>query len=170
MHLSKGVTAFTIALAAHASVTAAAEPAGDACKLLSASQVTGVLGVPVTDGAYRMPGHTQYCIWREQGKPEALAQNVQVNFLSVREYDLLKTGTFAKGAETGIGDEAYWTNAPGIGFILSIKKGGTYLRVQSRPIPEGMARRSDTPADKAKWEDKERTVEKAIAALVLKQL
>jgi hypothetical protein len=137
---------------------------------LSASQVTGVLGVQVNEGAYSMPGHTQFCIWREQGKAEMLAQNVQVRFLSEREFELPKTGPFAKGAETGLGDEAYWANSPGIGFTLSIKKGGTFLRVQSRPIPQGMARRSDTPADKAKWEEKEKTVERAIAAVVLKNL
>jgi hypothetical protein len=42
--------------------------------------------------------------------------------------------------------------------------------VQSRPIPQGVARKSDTPADKAKWAEKEKTVERAIAAEVLKKL
>jgi hypothetical protein len=43
-------------------------------------------------------------------------------------------------------------------------------RVPTGPIPEGVARHSDTPADKATWEQKEKTVEKAIAAQALKNL
>jgi len=69
-------------------------------------------------------------------------------------------------------DKRVWQrpNTPGIGFTLSVKQGSTYFRVQSRPIPEGMARKSDTPADKAKWDEKEKTVERAIALEVLKNL
>lgn len=146
------------------------EATGDACKLLTAAQVSALLGVPVDEGAYSFPGHTQFCVWRERAKSHALAQNVQVNILTARQYDLAKTGPFAKGAEGGLGNEAYWALTPGIGFTLSIKKGSTYIRLQSRPIPEAVARRPDTPAEKAKWEEKERTVEKAIAAEVLKKL
>jgi hypothetical protein len=146
------------------------EATGDACKLVTAAQVSAVLGVPVDEGAYGLPGHTQFCVWRERGKSQMLAQNVQVNILTARQYDLAKTGPFAKGPESGVGDEAYWALTPGIGFTLSIRKGSKYIRVQSRPIPDGVARRSDTPADKAKWEEKEKTVEKAMGAQALKNL
>ena len=145
-------------------------PTGDACKLLTAAQVSAVLGVPVDEGDYSIPGHTHLCVWRERGKSQGIAQNVQVHYLTAQQYDLPKTGPFAKGSEAGLGDEAYWALTPGIGYTLSIKKGSTYIRIQSRPIPEGMARRSDTPADKAKWEEKEKTVEKALAPEVLKKL
>lgn len=143
---------------------------GDACKLLTAAQVSAVLGVPVDEGAYSIPGHTQFCVWREHGKDELTAQNVQVNFLTARQYDLPKTGPYAKGAEGGLGDEAYWAFTPGIGSTLSIKKGNTYIRVQSRPIPKGATRGSDTPAQKAIWQEKEKTVERAIAPEILKQI
>lgn len=146
------------------------EANGDACKLLRAAQVSSVLAVPVDEGTYSLPGHTQFCIWKEHGKPDMTAQNVQVNFLTSRQYELPKTGAFAKGSENKLGDEAYWAYTPGIGFTLSVKKGGTYFRVQSRPIPQGMARKSDTPADKAKWVEREKSVERAIAAEVLKRL
>jgi hypothetical protein len=33
-----------------------------------------------------------------------------------------------------------------------------------------VARKSDTPADKAKWEEKEKTVERAVAVEVVKKL
>jgi hypothetical protein len=143
------------------------EASGDACKLLTAAQVSSVLGVQVDEGAYSMPGHPQFCVWREHGKPQMTAQNVQVHFLTSQQYQAPKTGPFAKGPESGLGDEAYWAYTPGIGFTLSVKRGSTYFRVQSRPIPEGVARKSDTPADKSKWDEKEKTVERAVAVEVL---
>jgi hypothetical protein len=154
--------------------TAAAGPieeaSGDACKLLTAAQVSTVLGVQIDKGAYTIPGHPQFCVWREHGTSQMVAQNVQVHFLTAHQYEAPKTGPFAKGSESGLGDEAYWADTPGFGFSLSVKKGSSYFRVQSRPIPEGVARKSDTPADKAKWAEKEKTVERAIAADVLNKL
>jgi hypothetical protein len=162
---------FGVAAALCSTATAAIEEAsGDACKLLSAAQVSIILGVQVDEGVYSLPGHAQFCVWTEHGKSQAIAQNAQINFLTSRQFELPKTGPYAKGSESGLGDEAYWAYTPGIGFTLSVKKGSTYFRVQSRPIPEGMARKSDTPADKAKWDEKTKTVERAIATEVLKKL
>jgi hypothetical protein len=146
------------------------EASGDACKLLSAAQVSMVLGVQVDEGAYSLPGHSQFCIWKEHDKSDMTAQNVQVSFLTSHQYEAVKTGPFAKGSENGLGDEAYWAYTPGIGFTLSVKKANSYFRVQSRPIPRGMARKSDTPADKAKWDEREQAVERAIGEQVLKTL
>jgi hypothetical protein len=164
---SLGLAATSLCAGALAAIP---EATGDACKLLTAAQVSSVLGVPVDEGAYSMPGHSQFCVWRERGKPDMMAQNVQVNFLTPHQFDAPKTGPFAKGSESGLGDDAYWAYTPGIGFTLSVKKGSTYVRVQSRPIPQGVARKADTPGDKAKWDDKEKTVERAIASEVIKKL
>jgi hypothetical protein len=169
--LITGSMAFGVAVGLCATAMAAIQEAsGDACKLLTAAQVSTVLGVQVDEGAYSIPGNPQFCVWREHGKPEMAAQNVQVHFLTARQYEAPKTGPFAEGSEGGLGDEAYWAYTPGIGFTLSVKNGSTYFRVQSRPIPEGVARKSDTPADKAKWDEKEKIVERAIATEVLKKL
>lgn len=169
--LIAGAIAIGTAMHLGAAVGAQIEEAtGDACKLVTAAQVSAALGVPVDEGAYNLPGHTQFCVWRESGKSQIIAQNVQVNILTARQYDLPKTGPYSKGSEGGLGDEAYWALTPGIGFTLSVKKGSKYIRVQSRPIPQGAARRPDTPADKAKWEEKEKAVEKALAAQALKNL
>jgi hypothetical protein len=125
------------------------QSSGDACKLLTAAQVSTVLGVQADEGAYTFPGLTQYCIWREHGKPQMSAQNVKVHLITERPY---------------------WAYEKEIGYSLLVKKGSTYFRVESRPIPEGVTRKSDTPADKAKWEEKAKTVEKSIAKEVLKRL
>lgn len=143
---------------------------GDACKLLTATPVSAALGVPVDEGAYSLPGHTEFCVWREHGASQAEAQNVQVNLLTASQYQAAKAGPYAKGLESGVGEEAYWAYTPGIGFTLSVKASSSYFRVQSRPIPHGMARKSDTPADKAKWDEKTKTVERTIALEALKKL
>ena len=98
------------------------------------------------------------------------AQNVNVQLITERQYQLPKTGPVAKGSESGLGDEAYWAYEKEIGYSLSLKKGSKYFRVESRRIPEGVTRKSDTPADKAKWEEKAKTVEKTTAKEVLKTL
>jgi hypothetical protein len=179
MGLPKRMPAFYMAagasVAASVISTAAAagpivEASGDACKLLNAAQVSAVLGVPVDEGAYELPGHTQFCIWPEHGKPNEVAQNVQVNFITPHQYTAAKTGPFSKGAESSLGDDAYWGYTPGIGYTLSVQKGSTYFRVHSRPIPKGVTRKADTPEDKAKWDEKEKTVDRAIAQEVLKRL
>lgn len=142
---------------------------GDACKLLTAAQVTAALGVPVDQGAYVDATHPEFCIWRESGKAPMMAQNVEVHFMTPRQFEAPKSGPFAKGAETGLGDGAYWSYTPGIGFSLSIKKGSTYIRVQCRPIANGMARRSDT-AGKAQLDEKTKSIEKTIGTEVLKRV
>jgi hypothetical protein len=170
------LTAVSIAIAlgvylcSPAGAVAPEHASGDACKLLTAAQVTALLGVQVDEGAYSFPTHPEFCVWREHGKEQMAAQNVQVHFMTARQFEAPKTGPFAKGAESGLGDEAYWSYTPGIGYTLSIKKGGTYIRVQSRPIPNGVARSADTPAMKAQWDEKTKTVERAIGAEVLKKL
>jgi len=146
------------------------EAGGDACKLLTAAQVSSVLGVQFDEGAYTLPGNSQFCTWKEHNKSEMTAQSVQVNFLTTRQYEAPKTGPLAKGSENGLGDEAYWARTPGIGFTLSVKKGSTYFRVQSRLISQRVAHKSDTPADEAKWDEKQKTIERALGSEVLKKL
>ena len=174
--LTAMLTSLSIAIGLSVYLCAAAGAAvlehasGDACKLLTAAQVTAVLGVQVDEGAYIDATHPEFCIWREHGKPQMMAQNVEVHFMTARQFDAPKTGPFAKGSESGLGDDAYWSYTAGIGFSLSIKKGSTYIRVQSRPIAKGVARSADTPAVKAQLDEKTKSVEKTIGAEVLKKV
>ena len=154
-----------IALAAHAA------PGGDACSLLTVAQVSAALGVQVDPGVVRMPGHAEFCIWREHGQSEALARNVQLTLLTQQQYDTGKTPLpkIPKTPESGIGDEAYFANTPGIGYILSVKKGATYFRVQARPI-KGFSHNKGSDAEEQALGEKYKSVERAIAADVLKKL
>ena len=153
-----------------AALAAIPEASGDACKLLTAAQVSSVLGVQFDEGAYTLPGNSQFCTWTQHNKSEMTAQCVQVNCLTTRQYEAPKTGPLAKGSENGLGEDAYWAYSPGTGFTLSVKKGSTYFRVQSRLNSQGVARKSDTSADEAKWNEKQKTIERAIGSEVLKKL
>jgi hypothetical protein len=152
-------------------VTARAAPAGDACKLLTTPEVAAALGVEVDPGAVRVPGHPEFCIWREHGQSNALARNVQLSLLTQQQFETGKTPlpNLPKTAESGIGDEAYFANTPGIGYILSVKKGATYFRVEARPI-QGFSRKKGSDAEEHALDEKFKTVERAIANDILKKL
>jgi hypothetical protein len=167
LSMAVGLSVYLCAPAAGAALDHAA---GDACKLLSAAQVSTALGVPVGEGAYVDETHPEFCIWRERGKQPMMAQNVEVHFMTARQFDAPKTGPFAKGSESGLGDDAYWSYTTGVGFSLSLKKGSTYIRVQCRPTAKGMARGADTPAVRAQRDEKTKTVERAIGAEILKKI
>jgi hypothetical protein len=165
-YLTTPATAVILLVAA-----AHAAPGGDACKLLTTAQVSAALGVEVDPGTVRMPGHAEFCIWREHGQSEALARNVQLTLLTQQQYETGKTPLpkIPKTPESGIGDEAYFAKTPGIGYILTVKKGGNYFRVQARPI-QGFSHNKGTEAQEQALDEKYKSVERAIANDVLKKL
>jgi hypothetical protein len=152
-------------------VVVGAAPAGDACKLLTQAQVSSALGVEVEPGAVRLPGHPEFCIWREHGQSAALARNVQVSLLTERQYEVGKTPlpNIPKTPEGGIGDDAYFAKTPGIGYILTVKKGATYFRVEARPIP-GFSHQKGSDAAEQALDEKYKAVERAIASDILEKL
>lgn len=151
--------------------TPAHAAAGDACALLTTAQVAAALGVQVDPGALRIPNHREFCIWREHGKEEAAARNVQVSLLTAQQYNIGKTPVsgIPKTPESGLGDEAYFTKTPGVGPILSVKKGAAYFRVQVRPIP-GFSHSKGTEAEEKALDDKYKAVERTIAHDILQKL
>jgi len=151
-------------------IAAIPQASGNACALLSAQQVSTALGVPVDEGQDELQGQPQLCSWREHGKSGMTGQYLKLTLLTAQQYERPKAGPFAKGPENGIGDEAYWSYIQGIGYTLSVKKGSVYMRLQSRPIPDGMERHSDTPEERAKWDDKAKAVERAMALSALTKL
>ena len=148
-----------------------AAPGGDACKLLAKEEVSAALGVEVDAGTARLTGHPEFCIWREHGQSSALARNVQVSLLTQQQFETGKTPlpNIPKSAEPGIGDEAYFTNTPGVGYILSVRKGSTCFRVQARPIA-GFSRKKGSDAEEHALDEKFKTVERVIASDILKKL
>ena len=154
-----------IALAVHAA------SGGDACKLLTAAEVSAALGVEVDPGTLRIPGHPEYCIWREHGQSNALARNVQVSLLTPQQFDMGKMPlpNVPKTPESGTGDEAYFARTPGIGYVLTVRKGATCFRVEARPIP-GFSHQKGSGAGEHAMDEKYQSVERAIANDIIKKL
>jgi hypothetical protein len=151
--------------------SARAAAAADACQLLTAAQVSSALGVEVDPGTPSIPNHPEHCIWREHGKEQTIAKNLQLSLLTDRQYEVGKTGlpSIPKTPESGLGDEAYFAKTPGIGLILTVKKGSTYFRVQARPI-QGFSHNKGTPAQEQALDEKYKSVERTIAHEVLKKI
>ena len=143
----------------------------DACNLLTAAEVSAALGVEVDAGAVRIPGHPEYCIWREHGQSNALARNVQVSLLTRQQFDIGKTPlpNVPKAPESGIGDEAYFARTPGIGYTLTVRKGAACFRVEARPIP-GFSYKKGSDAGEHALDEKYKAVERAIANGIIKKL
>ena len=170
MKLRHRIIAFSLAILSIA-VAVSAGTLGDACKLLTAPQVSAALGAEVDPGTVRLPGHPEYCIWREHGQSNALARNVQVSMLTQQQFEIGKTPlpNIPKSPESGIGGDAYFLKTPGVGYILSVKKGATYFRVQARPIA-GFSHNKRSDAEEKAQDEKFKAVERAIASDIIKKL
>jgi hypothetical protein len=117
----------------------AAAPAGDACSLFTASQVSRVLGVAVTAGQHLIPSSLLLCGWAAPGGSQVDGKKLTVNLMSERAFEVGKTpgqGS-AKTAMSGVGDDAYYVTAGGLGTGLCIKTGSTYVRIRVGGFPPG---------------------------------
>jgi len=128
------------ALAAGASGAAAV--AGDACALLSAAQVSTVLGVAVEEGEHIVPNSLTSCGWMGPGGASIGSKKIVLSLLSARSFETGKTPV--KGVtETlapGIGDEAYYISMPPFGTALSVRKGSAYFQLRIAGFPSGQVR------------------------------
>ncbi len=139
----------------------------EACGVLTQSEVTAALGVAVDAGERLMPNDMRFCTWREHGKDRMQARNVQVSFISERQYDVGKTPvpSITKTPESGLGDEAYFSKGKGMVFNLSVKKGDSYFRVMVRSNPDVLVKGSSAASD-----EKDKEIDRAIAREILKKL
>ncbi len=112
---------FLLAAVPIMSRSAAAAAPGDACALLSADQVSGVVGVSVGAGAYVTPTFKKTCTWTGSGMIVTL-------FLEdLSFYQAGKRAPYASSA-SGVGDEAFYTTV-GSTVSLTVKKGGSAFKV-----------------------------------------
>lgn len=111
----------------------AVAPAGDACSLLTAAQVSSAIGATVSDGK---PLTSRVCVWRDaSGKT---SKKVTLTMLTPNQYQMGKTpltGT-QKPAVSGVGDEAYYKyfDEPRYEKImlvdLDVKRGSTMFGIE----------------------------------------
>jgi hypothetical protein len=93
---------------------------------------------------------------------------VKVSVLTEQQYQLPKSitsGPSVNTPETGIGDEAYFSKSKGMVYILSVKKGANYIRVQARSNADALAKANDAAND-----EKDKDIDRAIAREILKKL
>ena len=146
--------------------TAQAAPS-DACALLTTDELAVIVGAPMDAGVPILPTHKEYCSFHESGKAAGSGRNAALSILTEQQFTLGKTpvGKIEKTPESGVGDEAYWSKAKGMVYILTFRKGSTYLRVQSRTNPKPFAT-ANTPA----LDEQDKAADRKLAAAILKKL
>ena len=119
---------------------AAAEPS--ACSLLAQAKVAQVLGVSVGAGAPIMPGQPSQCSWAPPGdRTKRALLDILTPLGSRTPVDRFNTGKtpvngITKTAVTGIGDDAYYTSTPGLGTVLSVRKGTSAFTIRISGFPD----------------------------------
>ena len=138
----------------------------DACALLDQAEVSAALGVAVGPGERMTPTETRFCTWHEQGNDRR--RNVRVSVITEQTYRVGQTpisSLVVNTPESGIGDEAYFSKSKGMVYVLSVKKGGNFFRVQARSNAEALAKANDAGND-----DKDKEIDRAIARAIVKKL
>jgi hypothetical protein len=134
----------------------ASTPPGDACSLFTASQVSRVLGVAVTDGQHPISSSLLLCAWAPPAGPRIDGKKLTVNLMTEHAFAVGKTAVqrVAKTAVSGVGDDAYYVTTGGLGTGLCIKTGSTYVRIRVGGFPM----------------EKQKELEKALALQMLTKL
>lgn len=129
---------------------------GDACSLFTTSQVSAVLGVGVSDGQHPIASSLLLCGWAPPGGPQIDGKKLSVSLMTERAFEVGKTPMqgIAKTPVGGVGDDAYYVTASGLGTGLCIKKGNTYVQIRVGGFPT----------------EKEKELEKALAVQMLTKL
>jgi hypothetical protein len=110
---------------------------GDACALLTQAEVSAALGIQVTAGQRLIPSDPRICGWSPPGGPSIDGKKLLVTLMTERQFNLGKTPMtgIAKTPVSGIGDDAYYVTAGGLGTALSVKKGSFYVQIKVGGFP-----------------------------------
>jgi hypothetical protein len=113
----------------------------DACAVLSAAQVSTVLGVRVAPGQHIVPDAHSSCGWALPGDPSLGAKRLVLILMSARAFETGKTPVkgASKVAAQAVGEEAYYITTPPFGTALSVKQGHSYFQVRIGGFPDAKA-------------------------------
>jgi hypothetical protein len=134
----------------------AGPPAGDACALFTPSEVSAVLGVTVSEGQHPIESTELLGGWAPPGGLQIGGKMLSVNLMTERAFEVGKKPMegIAKTPLSGLGDDAYFTNAGGLGTALSVKMANHFIQIRVAGFPP----------------DKAKELEKALAAQLLARL
>ena len=109
-----------------------AAPPTDACSLLTAAQVSAILGASVGAGEKILPNSAAFCGWEVPGQKNSDRKRVVLNIYiqmgsrtPVQRFNTAKTPIqgITKEPVTGVGDDAIFATTPGFGTGLIFRKG-----------------------------------------------
>ena len=134
-------------LAAANSRTEYAAPVTDACSLLTAAQVSAVLGISLGPGEEILRSSTALCGWEVPGQEGLDRKRVVLSIYTqrgsltpVQRFNTAKTPIqgITKEPVTGVGDDAIFATTPGLGTGLIFRKGDAAfdLRIYGFPIDQ----------------------------------
>lgn len=112
---------------------------GDACALLTPSQVTTVLGVSVGAGQRLVASSPLSCGWAQPGDTSHRGKRVVISILGplgkVTPVERFANGKkdvqgITKTPVAGVGDDAYYVTTPGLGTGLNVKKGTAAFEIR----------------------------------------
>jgi hypothetical protein len=119
----------------------------DACSLLTQGQISAELGVSVEAGEHVVASAPGLCGWAPSGGPTINGRKVVLSLKTTEAFNIGKTPIkgIIKTQVSGIGDDAYYTTASGLGTNLSVRKGDVAFNI---------ALHGDFPVDQIKAKEK----------------
>lgn len=124
------LVAIFVMVPATTTLSSAASPL-DACSLLTPDQVSAELGATVQAGEHLVASASSLCAWAPAGGPKLGGDKVVLDIKTVQAFSLGKIPI--KGATktpvSGIGDDAYYITAGGLGTSLSVRKGDVAFNI-----------------------------------------
>jgi hypothetical protein len=120
----------TLLLSACRSPTPPAEaPVTDACAVLTPTEISAVLGVPIDPGKHNIASSSIMCSWSMTGATGEAAVKLVLNFTSFASYEKeknAKTPNITLTPASGIGDDALYITTE-FGTSLFVRKGSTAI-------------------------------------------
>jgi hypothetical protein len=105
---------------------------GDACSLLTPTQIRGVLGVMVAAGEHPIASSLLLCSWSAAAKSQAANKKVSISLMTERAFEVGKTptGDLVVTPLGAVGEAAYYVEGPGLGSRLSVKNDGVWVQIR----------------------------------------
>jgi hypothetical protein len=104
------------------------QPVTDSCAVLTPSEISAALGIPIDPGKHTLPSSSIMCDWSQTGLTGDKAVKLVLNFSSVAAFNREKgaTGDVHVTPAPGIGDEAVYVTSE-FGTSLLLRKGDTSI-------------------------------------------
>jgi len=110
----------------------AATLGGDACSLLTPSQISAVLGVTVAAGEHPIASSLLLCNWSAAATSHVANGKVSISLMTERAFEVGKTpmGDVVVTPLRALGEDAYYVEGPAVGTRLAVKNAGLCVQVR----------------------------------------